>query len=121
LVKDSDRWRFHPEIQPLEHERIVHKRRPNAFDETSLDQELRARGVRQLVVTGMLTHGCVRATCIGAHQLGYEVVLAEDGHSNFSQRALWLIRYWSRTLNASGIVTWEPTREIQFKLYGPGS
>jgi nicotinamidase-related amidase len=114
LVKDSNRWRLHPEIQPLEHERIVHKRRPNAFDETSLDQELRARDVRQLVVTGMLTHGCVRATRIGAHQLAYAVVLVEDGHSNFSQRALWLIRYWNRTLNASGIVTWEATREIQF-------
>lgn len=69
LVKDSDRWQLHPAIQPLEHERIVHKHRSNAFDETSLDQELRARGVRQLIITGMLTHGCVRATRIGAHQL----------------------------------------------------
>jgi nicotinamidase-related amidase len=114
LVRDSDRWQLHPAIQPLEQERIVHKRHANAFDETSLDQELRAKGVRQLVITGMLTHGCVRATCIGAHQLGYQVVLVEDGHSNFSKRALWVIRYWNRTLNASGIVTLKATREIEF-------
>ena len=114
LVRDSNRWQLHPAIQPLEEERILHKRHPNAFEETPLDQELRERNVRQLVITGMLTHGCVRATCIGAHQLGYEVVLVEDGHSNFSQRALWLIRYWNRTLHESEIVTLKATREIQF-------
>ncbi len=102
LVRDSDRWQLHPAIRPLEEERILHKRHPNAFEETSLDQELRERNVRQLVITGMLTHGCVRATCIGAHQLGYEVVLVEDGHSNFSRRALWLIRYWNRALTRAG-------------------
>jgi len=114
LVRDSNRWQLHPAIQPLEEERILHKRHPNAFEETPLDQELRARGVQQLIITGMLTHGCVRATYIGAHQLGYEVVLVEDSHSNFSQRALWLIRYWNRTLHESEIVTLKATREIQF-------
>jgi nicotinamidase-related amidase len=114
LVQDSDRWQLHPAIQPLEQERIVHKRHPNAFEETSLDQELRAKGVQQLVITGMLTHGCVRATCIGAHQLGYQVVLVEDGHSNFSPRALWLIRHWNRSLAKSGIVTVKATQEIEF-------
>ncbi len=114
LVRNSDRWQLHPAIQPLEHELVVHKRSPNAFDDTSLDQELRARGVQQLIITGMLTQGCVRATCIGAHALGYQVVLVEDGHSNFSKRALWLIRYWNRTLQESGIVTLKATRDIHF-------
>ncbi|MEI6308711.1 MAG: isochorismatase family cysteine hydrolase [bacterium] len=114
LVRGSDLWQLHPAIQPLEHEQIVHKRRPNAFDETSLDQELRARGVQQLIITGMLTQGCVRATCIGAHELGYQVILVEDGHSNFSKRALWIIRYWNRTLKESGIVTLKAAAEIHF-------
>lgn len=114
LVRDSDPWQLHPAIQPLKDELIIHKRQPNAFEETSLDQELRARGVKQLIMTGMLTQGCVRATCIGAHELGYQVVLVEDGHSNFSKRALWLIRNWNRTLSESGIVTLKPTADIQF-------
>jgi nicotinamidase-related amidase len=35
-----------------------------------------------VILTGLVTHGCVKATCEGALALGYAAVLAADGHSS---------------------------------------
>lgn len=52
---------------------IVFKRRYSAFFATDLDLLLRERGVRRLVVAGVKSHVCVRATVQDAFALGYEV------------------------------------------------
>lgn len=52
---------------------IVHKRRYSAFFATDLDLLLRERGIRRLVVAGVKSHVCVRATVQDAFGLGYEV------------------------------------------------
>ena len=80
-------WQFHPRLHPDESDLIVLKQHGNAFEETSLHRELAARGVGRVIVTGLVTHGCVRATCEGALALGYGVVLAADGHSSYSKDA----------------------------------
>lgn len=64
--------------------------------------ELADRGVGRVVVTGLVTHGCVKATCLGGLELGYEVVLAKDGHSSYSKEAARLIEEWNRKLGEAG-------------------
>jgi nicotinamidase-related amidase len=66
LTAGSQAWQLHPAIQPLAGETVIHKRHGDAFEETDLQAALVARGVRTLVVTGLVTHGCVKATCVGA-------------------------------------------------------
>jgi nicotinamidase-related amidase len=113
LVKGSDDWRLHPQLVPLDTDLVIHKHHGNAFQETSLGKELEARNVGRLVVTGLVTHGCVRATCVGARELGYEVVLVEDGHSSYSKQAARLIEDWNEKLG-HGIVELRSTQEIDF-------
>ena len=103
LVEGSDAWQLHPQIQPLHTERIIHKRQGNAFKETTLREELDSKRVERLVITGLVTHGCVKATCIGAIELEYRVALIEDGHSNFSKQAAQLIEKWNRKLGELSI------------------
>ena len=55
-----------------------------------------------MIVTGLVTHGCVKATCLGALELGYAVVLAEDGHSSYSKDAARLVEEWNRKLGEAG-------------------
>ena len=55
-----------------------------------------------MIVTGLVTHGCVKATCLGALALGYAVTLAADGHSSYSKEAAPLIEEWNRKLGAAG-------------------
>ncbi len=49
-----------------------------AFASTDLDARLRARGVTQVVVTGVATGTGVEATARQAYELGYHVTLAID-------------------------------------------
>lgn len=49
------------------------KRHYSAFSGTDLDVRLRERGVKTLVLTGVLTDICVLHTAIDAYNLGYEI------------------------------------------------
>jgi nicotinamidase-related amidase len=102
LAEGSEAWRLHPRIQPLLTEPIILKRHGNAFEETVLQQELDARRIGTLVIAGLVTHGCVRATCLGAMALGYKVILVSDGHSSWSKKAAKLIEEWNEKLSQLG-------------------
>jgi nicotinamidase-related amidase len=102
LVRGSDAWRLHPEIQPLAEEVVIHKLHGNAFEETNLREELDKRNVSVVVMTGLVTHGCVKATCLGAIEEGYKVVLVSDGHSSYSKDAAQLIEKWNQAIGEKG-------------------
>jgi len=106
-------WQLHPRLHPGEGDLVVHKQHGNAFEDTSLHAELAGRGVGRVVVTGLVTHGCIKATCLGGLELGYEVVLAEDGHSSYSKDAARLIEEWNRKLSEAGAVV-APASQIAF-------
>ena len=57
---------------------IVEKRRLNSFVGTDLDLNLRARGVKTLVLAGVVTQGCVESTVRDAVGHDYYVAVAED-------------------------------------------
>ena len=113
LVKGSAEWQLHPQLHPLRTDTIVHKQHGNAFEDTPLGEILQARNVTTVVITGLVTHGCVRATCIGAQEAGYHVILAQDGHSSFSKDAARLIAEWNEKLSAKQIEL-RATSEITF-------
>jgi nicotinamidase-related amidase len=50
----------------------------SAFTGTALDQVLRRRGVRNLILCGATTEGAVHATTREANDRGYEALLVED-------------------------------------------
>ncbi|MFH2038633.1 MAG: cysteine hydrolase family protein [Chloroflexota bacterium] len=113
LVKGSADWQLHPEIQPHEGEQIIFKLHGNAFEGTNLQEVLEEKKVDRLVVTGLVTHGCVKATSFGAIQNGYKVVLVRDAHSNFSKDAPIIIEKWNRLIGSKGAVLLL-TRDVDF-------
>ena len=113
LVKGSQDWQLHPELHRLATDPVVHKEHGNAFEDTVLDAALKSGQVTNVVVTGLVTHGCVRATCTGALQLGYRVTLVKDGHSSYSKQAAKLIDEWNQKLSAMNVVL-RSTSEIEF-------
>jgi nicotinamidase-related amidase len=64
---------FEPSGDPNEVE--LHKRRYSAFFATELDLLLREQGVDTVVVAGVKTNVCIRATIQDAFAFGYRVVL----------------------------------------------
>jgi maleamate amidohydrolase len=57
---------------------LIEKQWASAFHKTDLDQRLRDRGVDSLVVTGLTTSDCVRATAVDGLQYYYPVVIPRD-------------------------------------------
>ncbi len=113
LVEGSEAWELHPAIQPKNEDVIIHKRYGSAFQGTTLGEKLSENNVGRIVVTGLVTHGCVRATCVDALQLDYQVVLVEDGHSNFNKNAAKYIKKWNKVLQRNGTELLA-TEEVQF-------
>jgi nicotinamidase-related amidase len=64
-----------PALAPQEGEIISEKHHYGAFDGTGLDEQLRALGVDEVVLTGQHTHICVRHSAYGALIRGYEITI----------------------------------------------
>lgn len=66
---------------------VVSKRQWGAFYATDLDQHLRRRGIRTILLTGVATNFGVESTGRAAAERGYEVVFVEDAMSTVSPEA----------------------------------
>jgi nicotinamidase-related amidase len=103
LVMGTPDWELHPGIRIINSSRLIQKLHGNAFEKTELNDILSSRGIDQVVITGLVTQGCVRATCLGALSLGYRVTLVEDGHSNYRKDAIKIIEEWNQKLSDNGV------------------
>jgi maleamate amidohydrolase len=70
--------RIAEEIQPVAGEVVLQKRRPSAFFGTNLVDLLIYSHIDTLIVAGMSTSGCVRATVVDAFSYNYKVVVPEE-------------------------------------------
>ena len=84
LEIDSERWKIVPELQPHSDEVIIRKTFRSSFVETELGALLASLEVDHLYITGAQTNNCVRHTCHGALELGYDVTLISDAHTTSS-------------------------------------
>ena len=65
-------------VAPLPGEPVIRKAHPNSFLDTPLEETLRADGVDEVVVCGMMTSMCVDATARAAADLGFAVTVVHD-------------------------------------------
>ncbi len=65
-------------LEPGDGEFVISKQYPSAFFGTSLAATLTAAGIDTLVITGLTTSGCVRATCIDAVSNGFIPIVVAD-------------------------------------------
>jgi maleamate amidohydrolase len=66
------------EVAPLPSELVIVKQYASAFHGTSLASTLQASGVDTLIITGVSTSGCVRATGVDAVQHGFIPKVVRD-------------------------------------------
>lgn len=79
LLQPGSPW---VEVDPALHfaadDVLVEKQWASAFHRTGLHEQLQAQGVDSLVVTGLTTSGCVRATVVDGLQYDYRVVVVRE-------------------------------------------
>jgi ureidoacrylate peracid hydrolase len=76
-------WELWPALDVQPSDLCIDKTRFSAFvpRTCSLDDELRARGIDTLIVTGTLTNVCCESTARDAMQRNYKVVFVSDGNA----------------------------------------
>lgn len=67
------------ELKPLENEMVFDKTTGSVFNSTTIDYVLRNMGIENLVMVGMMTGGCVESSVRDAKDLGYNVLVVDDG------------------------------------------
>lgn len=65
-------------LAPAENELVISKQYPSAFFGTSLASTLTANGNDSLIITGLTTSGCVRATCVDCCSHGFIPIVARQ-------------------------------------------
>ena len=73
------------EIAPADDEIVLPKSSSSVFVSTHIDYLLRNLGVRQLVISGLVTDQCVESAVRDACDLGYLVTLVSDACATYSQ------------------------------------
>jgi nicotinamidase-related amidase len=118
MPENTEGWQLHPQLQPLDSDIFIHKQRGSAFEQTELHEILSSLGVREIVVMGLVSHGCINAACLDGVKLGYRVTLVSDGHSNFHQKPAKIIKETHEKLKDVGVVL-KATCEVQFLNTSP--
>lgn len=103
LAEGTDDWQLHSGLHTADCDLLLNKKVSSAFKEKAVVLALKSLGIHGVVVTGLVTHGCVKAACEGAMEQGYAVTLAADGHSSFNADAEALIGFWNNKLGESGV------------------
>lgn len=75
-----------PEVAPQPDEIVVSKQYPSAFFATSLASTLTHLGVDTVLLTGVTTSGCVRASCVDAMSHGFITLVVEDAVGDRDER-----------------------------------
>ncbi len=75
LTPESEWVKVDPRLAPQEGEPVIEKQWASGFFATNLAERLQAAGADSLVVAGLTTSGCVRATAVDGLQHNYRVVV----------------------------------------------
>lgn len=80
---------WHPEFGPKPGDVIAKEHwAQSGFANTDLDQQLKQRGIRRVIVVGFIANTCVESTGRFAMELGYHVTMVKDATAAFSKEAM---------------------------------
>ncbi|MCZ7569781.1 MAG: cysteine hydrolase [Ardenticatenaceae bacterium] len=86
------------EIAPHEGELVLSKTAGGVFNSTAIDQVLRNLGIDTLIVTGVVTNGCVETAVRDASDRSYKIFVVEDCCAALTEKehshAIWLFGKW---------------------------
>ena len=75
---DTPGVEIHATLQPFPAEPLVQKHFPNSFRETDLLEALQRAGIKDLVISGAMSHMCIDATTRAAFDYGFRCRVIHD-------------------------------------------
>ena len=89
LAPDHEGFRLHPDLDVRETDPVAIKTRYSAFIQgaSNLDEQLRARGIDTVLITGVATGVCCETTARDAMMLNYRVVMVSDALASLTRES----------------------------------
>lgn len=81
---DGEGVKFHPQMLPRAGDTVLQKTTVSVFGSTELDRLLKEKGIKTVIISGLMTHACVAGGARDAAPLGYQVVVASDASATRS-------------------------------------
>jgi maleamate amidohydrolase len=78
FVKGNPLGDWPDDLEPSDDELVISKQFASAFFGTSLTQSLNEQAIDTLIITGVSTSGCIRATCVDAVSSGFIPIVVSD-------------------------------------------
>jgi maleamate amidohydrolase len=78
FLKGSPMGAWGPGLAPFDDELVISKQYPSAFFGTSLASTLTAAGIDSVILTGLTTSGCIRASCIDSMSHGFKTAVVAE-------------------------------------------
>ncbi|MCK5147805.1 isochorismatase family protein [bacterium] len=96
-------WKINNQLYRKKEDIVLHKQHGNAFLKTDLKFILDNKKIKEITVCGLVSHGCVKATCIGGLNERDTINLLKNGHTNWNKEATRKIDSTEKELNQIGI------------------
>ncbi|MGR8947100.1 MAG: cysteine hydrolase family protein [Gammaproteobacteria bacterium] len=98
------------ELKPQAGEPVLNKVTMGAFGSTGIDTLLKAKGITEVVCTGVSTNNCVGMTAMEASDRGYSVVLTSDATGTCSDEMqdafiAMFLRLWGKVLTTDEVIS----------------
>ena len=77
-IEDTNGWQVAQEIEPRPEDYFVTKHKFDAFYESKLEDLLKKLKVDTVIICGVWTNNCVRATAEGAYYRNHKLILISD-------------------------------------------
>lgn len=70
-------------LRPVDGDLVIDKEGYSAFEGTTLERDLKAHGIRTLLISGIVDYACVLATAFGAFDRDFDVLMLADAVANW--------------------------------------
>jgi nicotinamidase-related amidase len=124
LAPFTDGWKLHPALQVRPGDLTLRKTTCDAFYGTSLEAELRARGITTLLLMGFATDFCVDSTLRSAASKDFGIIVVADAHTTADNPVLkaeqvrrhhnWA---WANCITSKGVIALQAS-EVSFRMGG---
>ena len=102
-AENTDNWQIDSNIKRADSDILLNKTHSSVFKEKQFLPLLQKNNITTVVVTGLVSNGCVKAACLDAKLNGLNITLISDGHSTFHKEGEGMVNYWNEYLHDEGI------------------
>ena len=87
LINGTKDWNIDSRIEKRTNDLVLQKYHGNAFEKTELKSILENNNINEIVICGLVSHGCIKSTCIGGLNHSLITNLLANGHTNWNKNA----------------------------------